>query len=81
MIIRIAENVFLDVFVLPGVVLVFQPHGHGEIPRQIVRHHFRRYGHACCSVKHENLRPLTANEKQVAQSIKSQSHSKENETK
>lgn len=54
-IIRIAENVLFDVFVLSGVMIVFEPHGHGEISRQVVRHHFRRHGHACCTVKHENL--------------------------
>ena len=47
MIIRIAENVLFDMFVLSGVVFVLQPNRHGEIPRQVVRHHFRRYRHAC----------------------------------
>jgi hypothetical protein len=58
-IIRIAENMLFDVFVLSGVVIVFEPHGHGEISRQIVRHDFRRNSHACCSVKHENLATTT----------------------
>lgn len=65
-IIRIAENMLFDVFVLSGVVIVFEPHGHGEISRQIVRHDFRRNSHACCSVKHENLATLTKKNKIIA---------------
>ena len=55
MIIGVAEDVLLDVFVLTGVMLVLEPQRNGEVTRQIVSHGLGRHHHSGRSIKQVHL--------------------------
>ena len=54
-IIGVAEDVLLDVFVLTGVMLVLEPQRNGEVTRQIVSHGLGRHHHSGRSIKQVHL--------------------------
>jgi len=54
-IIGVAEDVLLDMFVLTGVMLVLEPQRDGEVPRQIVSHGLGRDHHSGRSIKQVHL--------------------------
>ena len=54
-IVGVAKDVLLDVFILAGVVFVLEPDSDGKVLRQVVRHDFRRNSYACWPIKDKNL--------------------------